>query len=156
MIESHLRELGLFLPTLSPALANYIPYVRIGSLVFISGQLPGWNGTMEYIGKIGKDISLESGQKAAQLCVLNLLAQLKEACNGDLNQVIRCVRLGGFVHSTDDFKDHPQVMNGASDLMVAVFGEKGRHTRTAVGVNSLPLGVAVEVEGIFEVKTLDN
>lgn len=152
MIESRLQELGLSLPTPSSALANYVPYVRVGALVFISGQIPSWNGKLEYIGKLGHDFSIEEGQKAAQLCGLNILAQLKEACGGDWNQVVRCIRLGGFVHSTDDFMDQPQVLNGASDLMVTVLGERGRHARAAVGVNALPLGVAVEIEAIFEVK----
>lgn len=152
MVETRLQELGFSLPIPSVALANYVPYIKVGSLVFISGQLPSRNGKLEYIGKLGREFSIEEGQKAAQLCALNLLAQLKGACKGEWQQVIRCVRLGGFIHSMDDFKDQPQVMNGASDLMVAVFGEKGRHARTAVGVNALPLGAAVEIEAIFEVK----
>lgn len=152
MIESRLQELGLSLPSPSLALANYVPYLNIGSLVFISGQLPSRQGKVEYMGKVGHDFSAEEGQKAAHLCALNILAQLKEACEGDWHRVVRCVRLGGFVHSTDDFVDQPHVINGASDLMVAVFGEKGRHTRIAVGVNALPLGAAVEIEAIFEVK----
>ena len=152
MVESRLQELGLSLPTPSTALANYVPYLKVGSLVFISGQLPSRKGKLEYTGKVGREFSIEEAQMAAQLCALNILAQLKEACEGNWNQVVSCVRLGGFVHSTDDFKDQPQVMNGASDLMVAVFGDKGRHARAAVGVNALPFGVAVEIEAIFEVK----
>lgn len=152
MVESRLQELGFSLPSPSAALATYVPYLKVGSLVFISGQLPSRNGTLDYIGKVGREFSIEDGQAAARLCALNILAQLKGACEGDWNQVIRCVRLGGFIHSTDDFKDQPQIMNGASDLIVAVFGEQGRHTRVAVGVNALPLGVAVEIEAIFEVK----
>ena len=152
MVESRLQELGLSLPSPSTALANYVPYLKVGSLVFISGQLPSWNGRLDYIGKVGREFSIEEGQKAARLCALNILAQLKGACEGDWNHVIHCVRLGGFVHSTDDFKDQPQVVNGASDLMVALFGEKGRHARAAVGINALPFGVAVEIEAIFEVK----
>ena len=151
MVESRLQELGLSLPTPSHALANYVPFLKVGSFVFISGQIPTWNGKVEYFGKVGNDFSIEEGQKAAQLCALNILAQLKEACKGNWNQVVRCIRLGGFVHSTDDFKEQPQVLNGASNLMVAIFGDKGLHTRAAVGVNSLPLGVAVEVEAIFEI-----
>lgn len=106
------------------------------------------------IGKIGRDITMEEGQEAAHMCALNILAQLKVACEGDLNRVIQCVRLGGFVNSTDDFKDQPKVIDGASDLMIAVFGEKGRHARSAIGVNALPFGVAVEIEAQFEVKIL--
>lgn len=152
MVESRLQELGLTLPPPSTALANYVPYLKAGSLIFISGQLPSRNGKLEYIGKLGREFSIEDGQKAAQLCTLNILAQLKEACEDDWSQIIRCVRLGGFIHSIDDFSEQPQVMNGASDLMGALFGEKGRHARVAVGVNALPLGAAVEIEAIFEVK----
>ena len=152
MIEERLQELGLTLPAQLPPLANYVPYVTVGPLLFISGQIPSWNGKVNYIGKIGRDFSIEDGQKAAHLCALNILAHVKRACEEDWTQVIRCVRLGGFIHSTDDFKDQPQVMNGASDLMVAIFGERGHHARAAIGVNALPLGVAVEIEAIFEVK----
>lgn len=152
MIESYLQELGLILPSPSPALANYVPFIRTGSLVFISGQLPSQNGKIEYIGKLGREFSIEEGQKAAQLCVLNIFSHLKEACKGDWSRVARCIRLGGFIHSTDTFTDHPKVMNGASDLMVEVLREKGHHTRLAVGVNSLPFGVPVEIEAVFEVK----
>lgn len=154
MVESRLQELGFTLPTPSAALATYVPFIKTGSLVFISGQLPSWNGKLDYIGKVGREFSIEDGQAAARLCALNILAQLKGACEGDWSQVIGCVRLGGFIHSTDDFKEQPQVMNGASDLMVAVFGENGRHARAAVGVNALPLGAAVEIEAVFEVKNI--
>lgn len=152
MIESRLQELGLALPPPSSALATYVPFLKVGSLIYISGQLPVQNGKVDYIGKLGQDFSIEVGKKAAQLCALNILAHLKEACENDWNRVIRCIRLGGFIHSTDEFHDQPQVMNGASDLMIAIFGDKGRHTRAAVGVNALPLGVAVEIEALFEVK----
>lgn len=152
MSELRLQELGLVLPPPSPALATYLPFLRVGSLVYISGQLPTRNGKVEYIGKVGREFSIEDGKKAAQLCALNILAHLKSACENDWDRVIGCIRLGGFIHSTDDFYDHPQVMNGASDLMVAVFGDKGRHTRAAVGVNTLPWGAAVEIEALFEVK----
>jgi enamine deaminase RidA (YjgF/YER057c/UK114 family) len=152
MIESRLQELGLTLPAQLPPLANYVPSVKVGPLVFIAGQIPSWNGKVSYIGKVGREFSIEDGQKAAHLCALNILSHLKMACEDDWTQVVRCVRLGGFVHSTDNFKDQPQVINGASDLMVAIFGERGHHVRAAVGVNALPLGVAVEIEAIFEVK----
>ncbi|MBI2707748.1 MAG: RidA family protein [Proteobacteria bacterium] len=151
MIEQRLRELGLDLPPPSPPAATYDPYVKAGFLVFVSGQLPVWKGDLKYVGKVGLAFSIEDGQEAARLCALNILTQLKVACEGDLNRVMRCVRLGGFVNATDDFKDHSKVMNGASELMIALFGEKGRHARVAVGVNALPLGVAVEVDAIFEV-----
>lgn len=151
MIESRLQKLNIILPQQSTPAANYVPFMKIESIVFISGQLPIWNGELKYKGKLGDTISIEEGQAAARLCALNILAQLKAACEGDLNRVLRCVRLGGFINSTDVFQDQPKVMNGASDLMVDVFGEKGHHVRTAVGVNTLPFGVAVEVDALFEV-----
>lgn len=153
MIEARLQDLGIELPSQSKPAANYVPFVKVGSFVFISGQIAGWNGDMKYVGKVGNDFSVEEGQAAARLCVLNILAHLKAACEGDLNRVIRCIRLGGFVNCHDRFKDHPKVMNGASDLIVEIFGEKGRHARAAVGVSSLPLESAVEVDAIFEVQS---
>lgn len=152
MVEDRLQELGIELPSLSTPAANYAPFVRAGSLVFISGQIPYWNGELKYVGKVGLEFTIEEGQEAARLCGLNILAQLQAACEGDLNQVVQCVRLGGFVNCEDHFSEQPKVINGASDLMVAVFGEKGRHARAAVGVNALPFGVAVEVEALFQVK----
>lgn len=152
MIEARLQELGILLPSQPPPAANYVPFVRVGPLVFISGQLPSLNGELKYLGKVGAELSVEKGQEAAQLCALNILAQLKIACEGDLSQVVRCVRLGGFVNSTADFKDQAQVMNGASNLMIDVFGDMGRHARVAVGVNALPFGIAVEVDALFELK----
>lgn len=152
MIEKRLRELSLELPPPPSLATTYEPFVKVGSLVFVSGQLPFWKGELKYVGKVGSTVSIEDGQEAARLCALNILSQLKVACEGDLNRVLRCVRLGGFVNATDDFKEHSKVMNGASELMIAIFGEKGRHARAAVGANSLPFGVAVEIEAIFEVK----
>jgi len=153
MIEARLQELNISLPLQPAPAANYAPFVKMGSLIFISGQLPSLNGELKYMGKVGREFTLEEGQKAARLCALNILAQLKEACHGDLNQVVGCIRLGGFVNSTEDFAEQSKVINGASDLIVSIFGEKGRHARAAVGVNSLPFGVAVEVEALFEVKS---
>ena len=152
MIEVRLQELEIELPIPSAPIASYVPFVKVGAFVFISGQITSWKGELKYIGKVGRDVTVAEGQEAARICALNILAQLKMACGGDLNRVVRCIRLGGFVNCTDDFKDQPKVMNGASDLMIAVFGEQGRHTRAAVGVNALPLGVAVEVDALFEVK----
>lgn len=146
-----LKELGIKLPLPSQSVANYVPFIKVGSLVFLSGQLPTWDGELKYRGKIGRDYTADEGREAARICVLNILAQLKIASKGDLNRVLRCVRLGGFVNCIDDFKDHSKILNGASDLMEAIFGEKGRHSRAAVGVNSLPLGASVEVEAIFEI-----
>ena len=150
MIEARLQELGIPLPSQPSPAANYVPFVKVRTLIFISGQLPSLNGELRYKGKLGQEFTIENGQEAARLCALNLLAQLKIGCDGNLNRVVRCIRLGGFINSTDDFKDQSQVMNGASDLMIDVFGEQGRHTRAAVGVNALPFGTAVEVDAIFE------
>ncbi len=150
-VESRLSALGVSLPKAAAPAANYVPYVQSGNLVFISGQITMRDGELKYVGRIGADFSVEEGYEAAKLCGLNLIAQLKAACGGDLERVIRVVRLGGFVNCTDDFTAQPQVINGASDLMANVFGEAGKHARAAVGVNTLPLGVAVEVEGLFEV-----
>ena len=152
MIESRLQKLKILLPSQATSAANYAPFVKVGSFVFISGQLPSWNGEQKYLGKIDRDLTSEEGQAAARLCALNILAHLKVACETNLNRVVRCVRLGGFVNSTPTFKDHAKVLNGASDLMVDLFGEAGQHARTAVGVSGLPFGVAVEVEALFVVK----
>lgn len=151
MIEARLRELNITLPSQTTSAANYAPIVKAGSLVFISGQLPILNGEPQYIGKLGREVTIEEGQAAARICALNILVHLKVACEGNLNRMLQCVRLGGFVNSTEEFKDHPKVINGASDLVVDVFGEKGRHARAAIGVNSLPFGYAVEVDAIFEI-----
>lgn len=151
-INERLRNLGIDLPNPPQAVANYVPFSRAGDLVIISGQLPVWEGKFPYLGKMGDSVTLEEGIESARLCAINILTQLKVACDGDLERVIKCVRLGGFVNCTDDFKDQPKVINGASDLMAEVFGEIGRHARAAVGVNSLPLGVPVEIEAMFQVK----
>jgi enamine deaminase RidA (YjgF/YER057c/UK114 family) len=151
-VEARLKELRLELPQAAAPVANYVPAVRSGDLLFIAGQICQWQGERRFIGKLGRAISLEQGQEAAKLCALNILAQVKAALGGDLDRVLRCVRLGAFVHSADDFTQQPQVANGASDLMVAVFDDAGRHARAAVGVNALPGGVAVEVDAIFEVR----
>ncbi len=150
-IEAHLKELNIDLPQAAKPGANYVPYVVSGPLVFVAGQVTVWNGEIRFVGRLGREFTVEEGQEAARLCGLNLIAQAKAACDGDLDRVVRCVKLSGFVNSTPDFTDQPKVMNGASDLMVEVFGERGRHARAAIGVNTLPLGVAVEVEGIFEI-----
>jgi enamine deaminase RidA (YjgF/YER057c/UK114 family) len=149
-IEARLKELGVELPQASAPVANYVPFTRSGKLVIVSGQVSVRNGKAEFVGKLGKEISIAEGQQAAKLCALNILAHVKTACDGDLDRVKRVLRLGGFVNCTPDFTEMPQVVNGASDLMVAVFGDAGKHARAAVGVSSLPLGVAVEVEAIFE------
>ena len=150
-IEARLKELGIELPQPAAPVANYVPFTVSGNLVFISGQICQWNGELRFVGKLGGAISIADGREAAKLCALNILAHLRVACGGDLDRVRRCLRVGGFVNCTGEFTDMPQVVNGASDLMVAVFGDLGRHARAAVGVSSLPGGVAVEVEATFEI-----
>jgi enamine deaminase RidA (YjgF/YER057c/UK114 family) len=151
-IEAQLQSLKIELPNAAAPMANYVPAVRTGNLLFVSGQICQWNGERRYTGKLGAEISLAEGQAAARLCGLNLLAQAKRALDGDLDRILRVVRLGGFVNAIPGFTEQPQVVNGASDLMVEVFGDAGRHARAAVGVGSLPGGAAVEVDAVFEVK----
>jgi enamine deaminase RidA (YjgF/YER057c/UK114 family) len=150
-ISSRLEKLGIELPNVSLPAANYIPYMIRENFIFISGQITVWNGELQFIGKVGDDLSLKDGIAAARLCGLNLIAQAQHAVGGNLDKVKKVIKLGGFVNTSNNFKEHPKVLNGASDLMVDVFGELGVHTRTAVGVSSLPLGVSVEVDGIFEI-----
>jgi enamine deaminase RidA (YjgF/YER057c/UK114 family) len=149
-IEARLRQLDLELPQPSAPGANYVPFVRTGNLVFVTGQLSQWNGERRFIGKLGREFGIEEGQSAARLCALNVIAQLRVALDGDLDRVVQCVRIAGFVNSMPDFDGQSQVVNGASDAFIDVFGAAGRHARTAVGVAALPYGVAVEVEGTFE------
>jgi enamine deaminase RidA (YjgF/YER057c/UK114 family) len=150
-IEARLKELKIELPEAPAPAANYVPYVVTGNLVFVSGQVPRFKGQYVHVGKVGETLTLEDGQKSARLCALNLIAQLKAACGGDLDRVKRVVKLGGFVNSTPTFANHPQVINGASDLMGEIFGEAGKHARFAVGVADLPGNVATEIDGIFEI-----
>jgi enamine deaminase RidA (YjgF/YER057c/UK114 family) len=150
-IEARLQELGIELPDVNPPGGNYVPYRITGNLVFIAGQTCKWNNQLQYTGKVGKDYTLQEGQDAARICGLNILMHLKTACEGNLEQVRACIRIGVFINSTDDFIGHAQVANGVSDLMVAVFGDKGKHSRTSVSANSLPSHSAVEVEALFEV-----
>ena len=150
-VEQKLASLGIALPTPAAPIANYVGFVRTGSLLVVSGQIClGLAGALIAKGKLGETVTVEQGQSAARACAINLLAQVKIAL-GDLDKMVRVVRLGGFINSAPTFLDGPKVMNGASDLMVEVFGDKGRHARTTVGVASLPLDAAVEVEGLFEV-----
>ena len=149
-IEQRLIELDIELPAAAVPVANYVPAVLSGNMLYISGQVTLWNGERRHVGKLGADISADEGQAAAKMCALNIVAQAKAAL-GDLDRVARVVKLVGFVNSTPDFVDQPKVINGASDLMVEIFGDKGRHARSAVGVASLPLGVSVEIEAILEV-----
>ncbi|MFQ5622948.1 MAG: RidA family protein [Paracoccaceae bacterium] len=149
-VAERLKSLGLDLPDAPAPAANYVPYVQTGNLIFVSGQVSMGEGGF-ITGKLGADMSVEEGYAAARTCALSLLAQLNAATGGQLDRVTRVVKLNGFVNSTPDFTQHPQVVNGASDLLAEVFGDKGRHARAAVGSSSLPLGVAVEVEGVFQV-----
>jgi len=150
-IEARLAELGIELSDAPAPVSNYMPYVVAGNLVFISGQVTIWNGEFNFVGKVGADLSIEQGYEAARMCGLNQIAQVRAACGGDLDRVKKVVKLGAFVNCTPDFTDLPQVVNGASDLMIEVFGDAGRCTRTNVGVPSLPLGFAVEIDGVFEI-----
>jgi enamine deaminase RidA (YjgF/YER057c/UK114 family) len=150
-IDTRLADLGIDLPEPVAPVANYVPFVRTGNQVFISGQVSiGAEGLVK--GTLGSDMDIAAGQAAARLCAINLISQLKAACEGDLSRVKRVVKLGGFVAATADFTDIPQVINGCSDLMVEVFGDAGRHARSAVSCPVLPLGAAVEVDGVFEIE----
>ena len=148
--EEKIKELKIILPEAKAPVGSYIATKKVGNLLFISGQI-SINSNGELIkGKIGKDLSLEDGYNAAKNCGLSIISQVKKACDDDLSKVKSCIKLTGFVNSTDDFIDQPKIINGASDLIASVFGEAGMHTRAAVSTNSLPLGVAVEVDAIFE------
>jgi enamine deaminase RidA (YjgF/YER057c/UK114 family) len=150
-IDKRLAELGITLPVPAKPVANYVGWVRTGNLVYTAGQVSLKDGKIEYQGKVGSDYSVEDAQKAARLCAINIIAQIKEACDGNLDRVRRIVKLVGFVNAVPEFIDHPKVVNGASDVMVEVFGDRGKHARSAVGSGSLPINVAVEVEAIAEV-----
>ncbi len=150
-VEDRLKSLNIELPVPTTPVANYVPFVHSGSQVFFAGQIPiGPDGSL-MVGKVGDDVSIDDAIAAARLCGLNLIAQVRAACDGDLDRVVRCLRLTGFVNCIDGADFQPQVINGVSDLMVEVFGEAGRHSRSAVGVNALPRNVPVEVDGIFEI-----
>ncbi len=150
-VDARLAELGIDVPVAAAPVANYVGYMQAGNLVFISGQVPIKDGKFQFQGKLGESMSVEDAQAAARLCAINVIAQAKAACGGDLDRVTRVVKLTGFVNSTGDFTDQPKVINGASDLMVEVFGDKGRHSRAAVSAAALPAGVAVEVEAVVEI-----
>ncbi|MEO1251147.1 MAG: RidA family protein [Pseudomonadota bacterium] len=150
-IDARLADLGIVLPDPAAPVANYVPHVQTGSLVFVSGQVSITPDGL-IAGKLGADLDIERGQQAAHACAVNLIAQVKAACGGDLDRLTRVVKLGAFVNSTPDFVDQPKVANGASDLMVGVFGDAGRHARAAVGAPSLPMNAAVEVDGVFEIR----
>ncbi|PCH97037.1 MAG: hypothetical protein COB84_04150 [Rhodobacteraceae bacterium] len=151
-IQSRLDALSIDLPAAPAPAGSYVPYVIVGDMVYVSGQISK-DETGLICGKLGDSFTLEQGQQAAHVCGVNLISQLRDACGGDLDRVKKIVKLGGFVNATAEFTDHPAVINGASDLMAKVFGDIGTHARAAVGCASLPLGVAVEIEGIFQIKT---
>ena len=150
-IEQRLAELNIELPAPAAPVANYVPFVRSGNIVSISGQVPFVDGKAAFSGIVGDTVSVEDACAAARLCGINLIAQMKAACDGDLERLVRVVKLGGFVNGVNGFGQQPQVINAASDLMVEVFGEKGRHSRSAVGVNGLPFNVPVEIDALIEV-----
>ena len=150
-IENKLKELSIELPNAPDPVGAYVAFKKIGNLLFISGQLPISKDGKIIKGKIGAGLNLEDGQRASKLCVINILAQVKKALNGDLNKVKNCVKITGFVNSIDDFKDQPKVINPASETLSSVFGDNGKHARAAISTNSLPLGAAVEIDAIFEI-----
>lgn len=152
IIEENLENLDIVLPRAAAPVANYVPFVLTGNLLSISGQIPfDAQGTLPFMGKVGLDVSEEDAAKAARLCAINIISQARAACGGDLERVMRIVKLGAFVNCIDGFAGQPAVVNGASDLMVAVFGNRGRHSRSAVGVNALPLNVPVEIDALIEI-----
>jgi enamine deaminase RidA (YjgF/YER057c/UK114 family) len=152
LFEKNIKELGVIIPELPVAIANYIPFKIVDNLIYISGQGPIKDGVMQFTGKVGRDVSIEDGIKAAELCCVNILAGLKKAINQDWDRLDGFVKLGGFVNCLENFIDHPKIINGASDLLVNIFGDKGRHTRFAVGSNSLPMNISVEIDAIIKIK----
>ena len=152
VFEENIKQLGIEIPDMPNALANYVPYKLSNSIVYVSGQAPVMNGKLIYKGKIGNDISIEDGIKAAELCCINIISVLKKSINGDWNKLDNFLKLGGFVNCNSDFVDQPQIINGASDLLVKVFGEQGKHSRFAVGSNSLPMNISVEIDAIIKIK----
>ena len=150
-ISENLKKLGIDVPVAPDPVGSYVAAKQSGKLIFISGQLPIGKDGKPIKGKLGKDLQTEDGQKAARLCAINILAQVKKAVGGDLDKIKACVKITGFVNSTEDFIEQPKVINPASEILSTVFGEKGKHARAAVSVNSLPLGVAVEIDAIFEI-----
>jgi len=151
MISENLKKLNIELPNAPDPVGAYVAYKIVGKILYISGQLPMDNHGKIVKGKIGKNLTLEDGQKAAKLCVANILAQAQKALGGDLNKIKNCIKITGYVNSTDDFFDQPKVLNAASETLASVLGEHGKHTRVAVSANSLPLGIAVEIDALFEI-----
>ena len=152
VFEENIKQLGIEIPDMPAALANYVPFKVSDSIVYVSGQAPVKNGKLIYKGKVGKDISIDEGIKAAELCCVNIIAALKKSINGDWNRLETFLKLGGFVNCNNDFYDQPKIINGASDLLVNIFGEQGKHARFAVGSNSLPMNISVEIDAIIKIK----
>ena len=152
LFDENIKNLGLNIPDLPKALANYVPFKIIGKTIYISGQAPVHNGELIYKGKVGSDITVEEGVEAAKLCVINIIAALKTGLEGDWEKLDCFVKLTGFVNCQDNFTDQPKIINGASDMLVEIFGDQGRHARVAVGSNALPLGIAVEIDAIVQLK----
>ena len=152
MIEKNINKLGIIIPEAPAPIGAYVAFKIVDKLLYISGQVSVDSNGRFIKGKVGKDIDLKKGQEAAKLCAINIIAQAKKACSGDLEKISNCIKLTGFVNSSDEFIDQPKIINGASELISAVFGENGKHTRAAISVNSLPLGVSVEIDAIFELK----
>ena len=152
LFEENIKNLGLNIPDLPKALANYVPYKIIGKSMYISGQAPVQNGEIIYQGKVGSDVTIEDGIAAAKLCCINIIAAVKKGLNGDWDKLDSFVKLTGYVNCKDDFKDQPKIINGASDMLVEIFGDQGRHARAAVGSNALPLGISVEIDAIIHLK----
>ena len=152
LFEENIKNLGLNIPELPKALANYVPFKIVGKTMYISGQAPVRNGEMIYKGKVGSDITIEEGIEAAKLCVINIIAAVKTGLEGDWNKLDSFVKLTGFVNCQDSFTDQPKIINGASDMLVEIFGAQGRHARVAVGSNALPLGISVEIDAIIQLK----
>lgn len=151
-IEQRMAERGIVLPPAMRAMANYVPYTVTGRHVWVAGQGPFLDGKLHYNGRLGENLTIDDGRACARIVGLNILAQVKAACGGDLDRVVRCVKLNGFVNATPDFTHHPEVVNGCSELMIEVFGEAGRHARVAVGAPTLPMGTSVEIDGLFEIR----
>ena len=152
IFEKNIKDLDLNIPDMATPVANYVPYKIFDKILYVSGQAPSKDGSLIYIGKVGEEITEEDGIKAAELCCINIIAALKSAISGDWNKLDGFIKLGGFVNCNTNFANHPQIINGASNLLVKIFGEKGKHARFAVGSNSLPMNISVEIEAIIKLR----
>ena len=152
MFEENIKQLGIKIPDMPAALANYVPFKVSDSIVYVSGQAPVKNGELIYKGKVGEDVTVDDGIKAAELCCVNIISALKKSINGDWNRLDSFLKLGGFVNCNNNFYDQPKIINGASDLLVKIFGDQGKHARFAVGSNSLPMNISVEIDAIIKIK----